>query len=772
MVEAMTRACSALLPLLLLVSLAQVQAQLTVDWVYDADANSPPGYGRQKIDTGLNDRPFVFLNTTDPVTFEWVASVGSPNWLCQHLVKKTGFVNVDVTTGDLTDTLPTDTSLSGYGFDWTPCNSGRKTLKSISLVDGYHTFSVRTVPFAGGVNRQVNWEFKIDTKGPNSTITTDVPDLVFEDYSSLSFSFTGLDLYGNLARMDPYESRSDRKNPAYSNYLVTADLSTCTDACETSFLTFLCKFDNDRYEPCTSPVTTSTLSVGPHSFFVKAVDAAGNNESDASVVTFTIEPYTASTGCTFQYSVNGSSWAPLAAGVVTKNLTAIPGNDYPYSFSIKATDVYGNVGEQNTFSWYIDRTAPTLEITTAVVLGDATTDGNFTFTADGLVDQFKIYKSWVGPLGAFVAPTACASTYCNWTETWAAGVYAPNVDNPDTSVPNVYAINATAYDAVGNAAQLLSVTWRVDPIETSVVAVNTSAQNRTFSVLASRDAYLAASDFIYEYILDNSNGGKWTRRDPTQHPTIVAKFSDDLPDQWHNLTVRVAGRDNNAWDPTPSITLWYQDTTPPVTTITAMPGAMSSDPAASFTFIANEPGTYYYSLDDAVEISTGAINTVTLANLTEGVHVFRVRTKDVAGNEGAYDSYRWIVDFGPPETSVYTGPPTPTPETTNLFVFGSSEADSTFEYKVDGVGGWTQLEAGVDSVVISDAGEGIHTLRVRATDAARNVDPTPAAYTWTVLGADGLWGKYCASCSYRVGGSPPSQYTPPDADTVQLARRD
>jgi hypothetical protein len=53
--------------------------------------------------------------------------------------------------------------------------------------------------------------------------------------------------------------------------------------------TFICRFDAQPYSPCASPFTRSSpLSNGTHAFFVKAIDAPGN-ESAAVSRSFTVD---------------------------------------------------------------------------------------------------------------------------------------------------------------------------------------------------------------------------------------------------------------------------------------------------------------------------------------------------------------------------------------------------------------------------------------------------------------------------------------------------
>jgi hypothetical protein len=101
-----------------------------------------------------------------------------------------------------------------------------------------------------------------------------------------------------------------------------------------------------------------------------------------------------------------------------------------------------------------------------------------------------------------------------------------------------------------------------------------------------------------------------------------------------------------------------------------------------------------------------------------------VRATDALGNVDATPaSTTWTVaDTTPPETTITTAPSGKTPSVS----FAASEA-STFECSLDGAA-WAACTSPA-SLTVAD---GTHTFRVRAIDAAGNVDPTPAGATWTV----------------------------------------
>src|SRR4029078_7919004 len=52
---------------------------------------------------------------------------------------------------------------------------------------------------------------------------------------------------------------------------------------------FKCKGDAGSFSPCSSPKTTVHLADGSHTFFVRAIDAAGNVDPTPDSRTFTVD---------------------------------------------------------------------------------------------------------------------------------------------------------------------------------------------------------------------------------------------------------------------------------------------------------------------------------------------------------------------------------------------------------------------------------------------------------------------------------------------------
>lgn len=85
-------------------------------------------------------------------------------------------------------------------------------------------------------------------------------------------------------------------------------------------------------------------------------------------------------------------------------------------------------------------------------------------------------------------------------------------------------------------------------------------------------------------------------------------------------------------------------------------------------------------------------------------------------------------DTDPPETTIDSGPGSPTNQTSVTFEFSSDEQGSTFQCRLDG-GAYADCSSPHD---VSAAAEGSHVFEVYAIDGNDNADESPAMHTWVV----------------------------------------
>ena len=125
--------------------------------------------------------------------------------------------------------------------------------------------------------------------------------------------------------------------------------------------------------------------------------------------------------------------------------------------------------------------------------------------------------------------------------------------------------------------------------------------------------------------------------------------------------------------------------------------------------------------------------TIDTRQYPNGAHTITAKAYDEAGNAGI-GMVAVIFDNAPPSdttapnTSISGGPSGTTTSTSATFSLSSTESGSTFECKLDS-GSWGTCTS---PKTYSGLAPGNHALDVRATDAAGNVDATPAERNWTV----------------------------------------
>ena len=166
-----------------------------------------------------------------------------------------------------------------------------------------------------------------------------------------------------------------------------------------------------------------------------------------------------------------------------------------------------------------------------------------------------------------------------------------------------------------------------------------------------------------------------------------------------------------------------RDVTAPKTTFSAGPQGPTKDNTPVFQFKANDDvAKYECSVDSGAFVACASPATTT--PLAEGAHTFSVRATDEAFNVETPPATRsFTVDTVAPNAKLTKKPAKKLYKEKVKFKFTANEPGVTFQCRLDNRP-WQKCT----SPYRFNVKRGWHTLQVRATDAAKNVDPTPATY--------------------------------------------
>jgi hypothetical protein len=271
-----------------------------------------------------------------------------------------------------------------------------------------------------------------------------------------------------------------------------------------------------------------------------------------------------------------------------------------------------------------------------------------------------------------------------------------------------------ALDDVGNASEPASSDWTIDTtappvptIDPHANVVGTPTTSFTFSSLGatSFECHVDAAAFS-----------------PCSSGSPVGPFGDGL----HTFYVRALDDVGNASEPASSE--WTIDTVNPVVTLTDKPPLITNQSTGSFSFSSNKPNSTLECKLDGAEFS-GCTSPQLYFGLDDGAHTFSVQATSL-GNTGPATEYTWTVDTVAPDTTITSTPPAASNSASASFTFASSEVGSTFSCGLD-AGGFAPCASPKN---YAGLGDGAHTFRVQAVDAAGNVDTSPASYSWQIAG--------------------------------------
>jgi large repetitive protein len=403
--------------------------QCKLDGAVFAPCTAPVGYD------DLTDGPHTFTvkatdsagNTSDE-SYTWTVDATPP------AVSITGtpssLTNSRSATFTFTASEPAQCSLDGAPF--TPCTSPSGYS---DLPDGSHTFVVKATDAAGNTGQDI-YEWRVDNVAPTVIIVQKPNDP--SDVKSPTFAFTVNEGGSVQCKLDNASFAACTSPKSYTNladglhtFTVKAtdgagntgqaqhgwrletvfpiatltekprNPSTTTSATfgftSRTLATLECSLDAGTYAGCASPKTYSGLTQGPHTFAVRASDAAGigpptlyswavDSVGPTAAITQTPGNPTNSRSATFAFSaseagsfaceLDGGGFGPCGSPVTYQGM-----GDGVHTFTVRPADVLGNTGASASYSWRIDATAPETTLASAPAARTTTRSATFTFSA-------------------------------------------------------------------------------------------------------------------------------------------------------------------------------------------------------------------------------------------------------------------------------------------------------------------------------------------------------------------------------------------------------
>jgi CSLREA domain-containing protein len=496
--------------------------------------------------------------------------------------------------------------------------------------------------------------------------------------------------------------------------------------------TFQCSTDGAAFQNCASPYEVSGLLDGTHTFAVQAVDTTGNVDPTPESYTWTVDlppvaeiltgpaELTESTEATFTFAANEAVdgfecfldgvTAPCTSPVTYTGLAI-----GAHVFAVRAVDdTPSNPSAFEDHDWEIVAPAPPTTSFTSGPLG-VTTETTATFTFAGTdnltpTDQLTFECSLDG--AAFEPCTSPLTLTELSFDLHTLEVVAVDESGAPDPTPAIYSWTVLAPDTTAPETTI-----------TSGPAATTTSTDATLSFSANE---IGAT---FECSVDLAAFGS------CESPVVLS----DMAIGTHTFAVRATDASGNT-DATPAEHTWMvvADTTAPDTTITSGPSGTNTSVDVAFEFTGSDETTLVADLEFECSFDGGPFESCSspeqIQGLTAGEHTFAVRAVDQALNvDPTPATSTWTtVDSTPPETSILSGPASPTEDTTATFTFSSDETGVTFECSLDGV----SFALCSSPSELTGLTPGDHTFRVRARDAAGNADATPELYEWTVVSID------------------------------------
>lgn len=538
-------------------------------------------------------------------------------------------VNQTAATFAFSATPPTGGSITGYQCNlnsagWTACVSPKAYS---GLIQGTQNFQVRSVDNNSNLSHPTSYSWVIDTTLPTLSISEKPDDLT--NSNNAQFVFSGSDSGGG------------------------------------SVGGYLCQLDGAGFTECSSPRNLNSLAAGAHTFDVKVMDTAGNSsvvqsttwvvDLAAPTMSLVSKPaiLTNSVSAAFTFSSSDPDGSGVAGYVCSLDgaaaVACMSGVSYgslsagAHSFEAAVYDHAGNYSGMISYSWTVDLSAPTANITSKPDLNSSAVTASF-----GL--------SGVDFGGGSIAEYKCKLDSGSYA-VCSSGVTYSGLGNGDHTF-SVYAM-----DTAGNQGPEATYTWNVDTVAPTLTIAN-PASNGTVVPSGSLSSF-AMSGLCSEHgatvtvsgvsaLTTTCVGGSWS---------VNASLSA-IADGTHSLTVSQTDAAGNVGTATRTL---VKDSTAPAI-ILATPGGAIGGGSMTVTWTNSEAnvaagssftvelfdGTSWSSLGTKSAVagsnsaSSYSLVVAAMPVLNTTAAKVRVSLTDAAGNTGSVTSSVFVVDSAPP----------------------------------------------------------------------------------------------------------------------------
>ncbi len=634
-----------------------------------------------------------------------------------------------------------------YCRDWFACGelteSGTSAVADFPcpVVDGdEHTFAIRSSDAAGNRSDVIEWSWIADLSPPDTIIDT-----------------------------GPTEATNEA-SPLFTYHSPAADAVAyeCSEDAGESWVDCNTRSGFSRFEHRWS----GTLEAGPrYTFLVRAIDGAGGVDPTPARADFVFDDQAPDTAITsgpdattpltsavfvfaepsgfpvsFECSADGGAWS--ACGTPTERIGEAtytwPGalaEGESHELRVRARDAAGNLDPSPAaLAWTIDGSRPETAFLTGPSRVTRATTAIFSFNdPTGSAESFECSQTGGGSWVPCNAPSGIEGSFAY---TWSGGL-----------TEGAHELFVRSVDGIGVRDDTPARwRWRIDlTAPDTVISAGPAALSSASSVAFElEDPTGDAASF------ECDQGEGWQ---PCSEPSLPGargrhEWQGALPDGAYVFAARAVDELGNV-DPDGATWAFTIDRTAPETVFLTTPGNRTgvTPPAWVFSDAAGEAvrfecsenfGEVWVDCTTPNPAGEGFVYEWQSPREEGEFYTVWVRSYDTLGNRDPIPaSWAFAVDLQVPETTLLSGPEGTSGATDARFRYRSDAIDlAGFECAVDG-GGWFPCDdpdptfSRTATYTLAGLTDGSsHTFAVRARDTAGNVDPTPAAQSWTVtLGA-------------------------------------